>query len=45
MKELFEMCDRWLEHPDNGFLVICILLCLVSLMFTIKDRPKIKRPN
>ena len=43
MVKYLESLDKWLEHPDNGFLVVCLLLCLVSLICAIRDRPK--RPN
>lgn len=43
MVKYLEMFDKWLEYPDNGFLVVCVLLCLVSTILAIKDRPK--RPN
>ena len=38
MVKYLEMFDVWLEHPDNGFLVVCIILCIISVVCCIKTK-------
>jgi hypothetical protein len=38
MIKYFEGFEQWLEHPDNEFLLVCILFAIVSVVCCIKSK-------
>lgn len=40
MAKYFETFDKWLENPDNIFLIICILFSVLSSVIWLWERKK-----